>query len=99
MADVTMTYESLQGAAGKVNQAKTDLETVITNLTNAVAALEGNWSGSSYNAFVNAWNESKPTMERLKEAVGKFAPELDSAVKRQQEAEATSSSRMENVSF
>ncbi len=99
MADVAMTYESLQGAAGKVNRAETDLGTVISNLTNAVTALEGNWTGASYNAFVNAWNESKPTMERLKEAVGKFAPELNAAVKRQQEAEAASSARMDNLSF
>lgn len=99
MADVTMTYESLQGTAGKVNQAETDLGTVISNLTNAVAALEGNWSGVSYNAFVNAWNESKPTMERLKQAIGKFAPELNNAVTRQQEAEAASSARMDNLSF
>ena len=99
MADVAMTYESLQGAAGKVNQAETDLGTVITNLTNAVAALEGNWTGASYNAFVNAWNESKPTMERLKQAIAKFAPELNNAVTRQQEAEAASSARMDNLSF
>lgn len=99
MADVTMTYESLQGAAHKVDLAKGDLETVISNLSNAVSALEGNWQGSSYETFLNAWNESKPTMERLKEAVGKFAPELNAAVKRQQEAEATSSAKMDNLSF
>lgn len=99
MADITMSYSSLQEAAGKVNTAKGDLEQVISFLTSAVSALEGTWSGESYNAFVNAWNESKPTMERLKEAVGNFAPELNNAVTRQQETEAMSSVRMENLSF
>ena len=99
MADVLMTYESLQEAAGKVNTAKSDLEQVISFLTSAVSALEGNWSGESYTAFVNAWNESKPTMERLKEAVGAFAPELNNTVAQQQEAEAKSTGRMNNLSF
>lgn len=99
MADVAMTYEALYEAAGKVNQAESDLGTVITNITNAIAALEGQYEGASYRALVNAWNESKPTMERLKLAIGNFAPELNNAVTRQQEAEATSSVRMDDLSF
>ena len=68
MADVTMTYASLETAANNVNTAKADLEQVIAMMTNAVSALEGNWSGDSYNAFVEAWHTSKPTMEKLAEA-------------------------------
>ena len=59
MADVTMSYSSLQEAAGKVNTAKGDLEQVISFLTSAVSALEGNWSGESYNAFVKNLEYSK----------------------------------------
>lgn len=99
MADVTMSYGSLQEAANKVNTAKSDLEQVISFLTSAVSALEGNWSGESYKAFVSAWNDSKPTMERLKEAVGNFAPELNNAVASQQETEAASASRLGSLSF
>lgn len=99
MADVTMSYSSLQEAAGKINTAKEDLEQVISSLTSAVSALESSWSGESYKAFVNAWNESKPTMERLKEAVGNFAPELNKAVARQQATDVASAARMETLSF
>lgn len=99
MASISMTYESLQNAASQVTKAEANLEEVIQLLNNTVSALEGNWVGESYTAFVNAWNESKPTMERLKEAVGRFAPELNNAVARQQETEATSSNRLENLSF
>lgn len=99
MADVTMTYSSLETAAGQVNTAKGDLEQVIQFLTSAVSALEGNWSGESYNAFVNAWNESKPTMQKLAEAVGNFAPELNRAVQMQQETEAANANAMNNLKF
>lgn len=99
MADITMTYSSLTEAAGKVNTAKEDLAQVISNLDSAVGALEGNWSGESYNAFVNAWKDSKPTMDRLKEAVGNFAPELNKAVADQQETEAGRAARMEGLAF
>lgn len=99
MADVTMTYGSLESAAGQVSQAQADLEQVISFLTNAVNALEGNWQGESYNAFVNAWTESKPTMERLATAVGNFAPELNRAVASQQETEAANASAMASLAF
>ena len=99
MADVTMTYGSLEATAGQVNQAKADLEQVIAFLTSAVGALDGNWQGESYNAFVNAWNESKPTMQKLAEAVGNFAPELNRAVASQQETEAANASAMSSLAF
>ena len=99
MADVMMTYASLQTAASNVNAAKADLEDVIARLESAVAALDGNWSGESYNAFVAAWQESKPTMQRLAEAVGRFAPELNNAVVAQQERESATAASMTNLAF
>lgn len=99
MADVTMTYSSLETTAKKVETAKKNLDDVIANLTNAVTALEGKWSGESYQAFVNAWNESKPTMQKLAEAVANFAPELRKAVSLQQETERQNASAMSNVAF
>ena len=86
-------------AAGNVNTAKSDLENVISYLSSAVSALDGNWSGESYQAFVNAWEESKPTMQKLAEAVGRFAPELNKAVTTQRETEATSAAAMSNLGF
>lgn len=99
MADVTMTYSSLETAAGQVDQAKADLDQVISFLSSAVSALEGAWQGESYNAFVNAWNESKPTMQKLSDAVGNFAPELNRAVTVQQETEAANATSMSNLAF
>lgn len=99
MADITMTYASLETAASQINTAKSDLEQVISFLNSAVSALEGNWSGQSYNAFVNAWNESRPTMQKLAEAVGCFAPELNQAVARQQETEVAAASGIGKLAF
>lgn len=99
MADVTMTYASLETAASNVNNAKADLENVISFLNSAVSALEGNWSGESYEAFVSAWQASKPTMERLAESVGNFAPELTKAVAAQQEREASAAGAMSGLAF
>lgn len=99
MADVMMTYASLEAAAGSVNSAKADLEDVIAYLDSAVAALDGNWSGASYEAFRSAWQESKPTMQRLAEAVGNFAPELNRAVAGQQERESLTAASMGKLAF
>ena len=99
MPDVSMSYSSLETAARQVNTAKTNLENVISNLTSAVGALEGSWEGESYSAFVNAWNESKPTMQKLSEAVGNFAPALNSAVAAQQETDTSLSGTMKTLAF
>ena len=99
MADVTMTYEALNSAAKKIEQAQADLNDAITLFQGAVQALEGNWSGQSYNAFIGAWEKSKPTMEKLSAAVGAFAPELENAVYKQQERESTSAKSMSNLAF
>lgn len=99
MADVSMTYSALESAAGKINTAKEDLENVISQLDGAVNALEGNWTGKAYEAFRNAWTESKPTMQKLAMAVGNFAPELNSAVSDESEREAQRASTMSNLAF
>lgn len=98
-SDVSMTYSSLQAAANQVEHSKENLNEVISDLTKAVNALEGEWSGEAYNAFVEAWNESKPTMQKLADAVGRFAPELNEAVSTQQETEAKNASSMRSLAF
>lgn len=97
--DTSMTYSSLQAAAKQVEHSEANLNEVISDLTKAVNALEGGWSGEAYNAFVEAWNESKPTMQKLADAVGRFAPELTKAVSAQQETEAKNASSMQNLAF
>lgn len=99
MADITMTYSSLESAASQINSAKSDLDSVIAALDSAVSSLDGNYSGVSYEAFRNAWQESKPTMQKISEAVAAFAPELNTAVAKQQEAEGTAAGRMGALAF
>ena len=96
---LTMDYASLQTAATKVTNAKTSIEEVISAMDEAVAALSGNWSGQSYEAFVNAWQDSKPTVKNLAEAIGNFAPEINKTVSTQQEREATSAAAISNCAF
>ncbi|MBE6947732.1 MAG: WXG100 family type VII secretion target [Ruminococcaceae bacterium] len=97
IADVTMNYACLEEAAGKITAAEGELETLISNLTSVVTALGEGYSGESYNAFLNAWNESKPTMEKLKEAVGNFAPALKTAAENQRQLDQATAQRNGNL--
>ncbi len=99
MADITMSYASLEEAATKIETAKSDLETLIADLTSVVSTLGDNYSGESYNAFLNAWTESKPTMENLKEAVGNFSPALKTAAENQRQLEIATAGKMGNLGF
>ena len=97
MADIKMTYESLNSAAKKITQAKEELETLIKNLTNVVETLGSDYVGVSYDAFKNAWAESRPTMERLKEAVGEFGPALTQTAEEQREQELKQGQKMSKL--
>lgn len=99
MADFSMTYEALETAASQINTAKSDLEQVISFLDSAISTLGGGFVGESYNAFANAWQESKPTMQKLAEAVGNFAPELNKAVQTQQTQVSADAGRMAGLKF
>lgn len=100
MADrTTVVNQTLQEAAGKIRQAQTSLEEVIGAMSSAVSALESGWQGDSHNAFVEVWEESRPAMEKLAEAIGKFAPELESVIKRQEETEATNVGAIKGLAF
>lgn len=99
MADISMTYSGLSSAASKINTAKTNLDSVISSLEQAVAALDADWFGESYQAFVSAWQESKPTMQKLSEAIGEFSPALEKVVANQQETEAANAATMGGLGF
>lgn len=99
MADIVMTYEGLNEAATKITQAEGELESLIQNLTKVVDTLGSNYQGVSYEAFKSAWVESKPTMERLKAAVGAFSPALKTAAEKQRETEQATAGKMAGLSF
>lgn len=99
MADVMMNYEGLHEAATKYSNAQTEIDDITANLDAAVQALSGNFQGEAYRAFEAAWQESKPTLLKLAEALGNFAPELNAAVERQREAEEISAGRLGSLGF
>lgn len=99
MADIIMNYASLEEAAKKIETAENELQNLIATLNSVVSTLGEGYSGESYNAFLNAWNESKPTMEKLKEAVGNFAPALRTTANNQRELEIQTAQKMGTLGF
>ena len=99
MADITMNYAALESAASKITSAESELESLISNLTSVIGTLGDGYQGQSYQAFKNAWEESKPTMTRIKEAVGAFAPALRDAATKQKELEGETGGKMSSLGF
>ena len=99
MADVIMSYASLEDAANKITTAEGELGALISKLTSVVSTLGEGYTGDSYNAFLNAWEESKPTMEKLKEAIGNFSPALKTAAENQRQLDQSTAQQMSSLSF
>ena len=99
MADITMNYASLEDAANQIRMAEADLDTIITTLNKIVSTLGNDYTGASYNAFLSAWQDSKPTMERLKAAISNFAPALTTAAENQRELEAATAQKLGSLGF
>ena len=88
MADLKVNYESMNDAAGKVEKAKSELESLISNLSTVASLLGNDNQGQFYQAFISAWDDTKPQLERLKEVVGEYAPKLRSAANTLRETDA-----------
>ena len=99
MADISMNYAALESAASKITSAESELDSLISKLTSVIDTLGDGYQGQSYQAFKNAWEESKPTMTRIKEAVGAFAPALNEAATKQQELEGETGGKMGGLGF
>lgn len=80
MADLKVNYEGMNSTADKMAKAEEELTSLISNLTSAAQVLGDDNQGQFYQAFVNAWNETKPQLENLRTIVGEFAPKLRNAV-------------------
>lgn len=99
MPDTSMTYESLRSAASKMDKAKNDLDDITSFVDKTVRSLEGDWSGEAYRAFVEAWQQSKPTMQRLAEAVERFAPALRERADKQEALEGKWANEVKDIAF
>lgn len=99
MADITMTYSSMEEAAKSFEQAKQEIDAAAERLTKAVNTLGGSYSGKSYNALNQAWQESQPTLKKLSEAIEAFAPELRKSAEKQREIELGQAKKNQTLGF
>lgn len=67
MADVGMTYETIQSVQNKLNGHISDLENAMQQIQNEVSSLAGaGWAGAAYGAFENCmgmWNNDVRTVK------------------------------------
>lgn len=87
MADVRVSYESVNNAANKIAAAEEELGRLIANLDSVVQVMGNDNEGKAYRTFTELWNETKPQLEKLKECVGENAPRLRQFAARIQDAD------------
>ena len=76
-----------------------DIRNAKERLTKAISALGGTYTGESYNALNQAWQESQPTLVKLVEAIDAFAPSLESTAENQRQLEVNAAKTMRNQKF
>lgn len=71
---IKASHSALTGAAHKFDQQVQTLESILSQLTNTVSELQGEWAGDATESFTNAmgdWNKSVAQMNQTLETISK----------------------------
>ena len=96
MADSHMNYEALEQAETKVKQHKENFDSMISDLTQNLSSLTGQWDGAAKQAFDEQFAALKPQLEKFAELLGRYGLELKAEVKSEQERQAQRKTDIQN---
>lgn len=73
MPKIRITHDTLTGAASSINNCKSKLLDVISNVDKVVADLKDGWEGEARQGFENMYERTKPVYQQFDADIGKFA--------------------------
>lgn len=88
MADSLMNYESLEQAETKIRQHKESFDTMISDLTQNISNLTGQWDGAAKKEFDAQFDSLKPQLDKFAALLERYGQELQSEVKSERERQA-----------
>ena len=86
MANIRITPELLRGKSSELKGLKGDHEGVMSRITSLVNDLSDQWSGDAQQAFLQNFNDMKPTFDNFVRILQGYAELMDKAA---QELEST----------
>lgn len=96
MADSLMNYEALEQAETKVKQHKKNFDSMISDLTQNLSNLTGQWDGAAKKEFDTQFEALKPKLKDFAELLGRYGLELKAEVKSEQERQAQRKTNIQN---
>lgn len=74
---IIITPDSLRQHASRVRGYRADHDSVISQLTNLINSLEGEWKGDAQQALYDEFHAMEPTFRAFSELLGRFAETMD----------------------
>ncbi|AXQ79412.1 WXG100 family type VII secretion target [Streptococcus chenjunshii] len=78
MATIKLTPEELRTSSQKYGTGATDIDQILTTLTNEQAVISENWSGSAFDSFEVQFNELSPKIKQFSQLLEDIQTQLNS---------------------
>lgn len=95
MANLTFSPEQARGVSKSILNKGNNAHDLINQLDREIKSVEGWWQGDSAKAFVDEFNQLKPSLDKLVECVANISKNLDKIadIKEQSERDIASALR------
>jgi WXG100 family type VII secretion target len=77
MANLTFSPDQARGVASSIKNKSNNAKTLFDQLDKEIKAVEGWWQGDSARAFIEEFNELKPSLDKLVEVVNSISQNLN----------------------
>ncbi len=77
MANIAFSPEQARGAANSIKNKGNNARDIVNQLDREIKAVEGWWQGESAKAFVDEFNQLKPSLDKLVECVNNISAQLN----------------------
>ena len=88
MADVSMTFHSLEDLSREIGNIQADFDNMRTGFDSLVQSLDGLWQGAAQKEFAVAYDKLKPKLATVSEVLSKYSEEISGAAKKQRTLDA-----------
>lgn len=85
MADSVMNYESLEQAATALKTHKENIDQMLSDLTQHLGSLTGQWEGVSKREFDEQFEKLKPNIQKFAQLLENYSKELKTEIQSEQE--------------
>lgn len=87
MANISFSPEQARGVANSIKNKGNSAKDIVNQLDREIKSVQGWWQGESSKAFVDEFNQLKPSLDKLVECVSNISSQLNKIAEIKEQSE------------